>query len=266
LVLLGLGVSAGLVGFAGKGVEENGSVKKSEAAAGPQPLQQPQATSQKTEEDFITAAFDRGVAALGRNALDAAVSEFRAVLEKDPKHLGAVMHLGSVAHRRKDWEGMEVRMREALRLGASGVDNALVWMGLGFATLEQGKWEAATAAFAQTISLDPNNARARRFLALTLGRRGWFQAAEEEMRRSLQLDPDDAGAHFNLAVFYLQRQPVALELARRHYYRALELGFTADPEVETQLKAADPGEEKQPSKAAQAKAERVPAPSTPAKR
>jgi hypothetical protein len=59
---------------------------------------------------------------------------------------------------------------------------------------------------------------------------------------------------------------VALELARRHYYRALELGFTADPEVETQLKAADPGEEKQPSKAAQAKAERVPAPSTPAKR
>jgi hypothetical protein len=64
------------------------------------------------------------------------------------------------------------------------------------------------------------------------------QAAEEELRRSLEIEPDDAGAHFNLAVFYLRRKPVAVELARRHYYRALDLGFEPDPALEESLKDA----------------------------
>jgi Flp pilus assembly protein TadD len=104
--------------------------------------------------------------------------------------------------------------------------------------LEQSKLDAAIAAFAQVVALDPKNARGHRFFGLALGRRGWIQAAEEELRHSLEIEPDDAGAHFNLAVFYLQRKPVAIELARRHYYRALDLGFGSDPAIEGILKSA----------------------------
>lgn len=198
----------------------------------------------KSEADGeVEALFKKGADAFARNEWDAASEQFEAVLVKNPKHLGAVMHLGWVAQRRKDWASMEKQMRAALRMGEPAVENAGVWIGLGFATLEQEKWEAATAAFAQAVALDPSNARARRFLALALGRRGWFQSAEEEMRRALQIEPDDAGAHFNLAVFYLQRQPAAIELARRHYYRALDLGASADPQVEGQFKD---GEEEKP--------------------
>jgi Tfp pilus assembly protein PilF len=51
------------------------------------------------------------------------------------------------------------------------------------------------------------------------------------MRKALELQPDYQEAHFNLAVFYLQRNPPAVELARRHYQKALDLGGAPDAEV-----------------------------------
>jgi Tfp pilus assembly protein PilF len=237
LLLATLGAGACWVGTVSSG--ENPGEKKfspaeipaSAPAEAPAPNDPGSADKHAAEQRFKS-----GVSAFGLGKWEDAAAEFRQALEKDPAHLGAIIHLGWVAQRVGDWPAMETHMREALRTGLRAVDNALLWMGLGFATLEQEKWETATAAFAQVVSLEPNNARARRFLALTLGRRGWFQAAEEEMRRALQLEPDDAGAHFNLAVFYLQRQPVAIELARRHYYRAIELGSAPDPQVEAQVR------------------------------
>jgi hypothetical protein len=37
-------------------------------------------------------------------------------------------------------------------------------------------------------------------------------------------------------MIYTERTPPALELARRHYYRALALGAAADPDMEKLLK------------------------------
>ena len=69
-------------------------------------------------------------------------------------------------------------------------------------------------------------------LAMTLARKGWHSAAEEELRRALEIEPSDAGAHFNLAVLYLQRHPGAVELGRRHYFLAMDMGLAPDPAVE----------------------------------
>jgi hypothetical protein len=46
------------------------------------------------------------------------------------------------------------------------------------------------------------------------------------------LDPGYADANFNLAVLYLGRTPPLIELARRHYQRAIDLGAKHDPAIE----------------------------------
>jgi Flp pilus assembly protein TadD len=75
---------------------------------------------------------------------------------------------------------------------------------------------------------------------VTVGKKGWYSAAEDEMRKAIELQPDYAEAHFNLAVFYLQRNPPAVELARRHYQKARDLGAAPDPDVEKRLNAPNP--------------------------
>ena len=55
------------------------------------------------------------------------------------------------------------------------------------------------------------------------------------MRKAIELQPNYTEAHFNLAVFYLQRTPPAVELARRHYQKALDLGASPDAQLEKSL-------------------------------
>ncbi|NBV85470.1 MAG: hypothetical protein EBS01_04230, partial [Verrucomicrobia bacterium] len=168
------------------------------------------------------------VLALGKEDLAEAKAGFHKVLELDAEHLGALVNLGWIAQREKAWGEAEVFLRRAQRLSP---DNAAVWLALGVVALEQERLDFAHAAFAQVVALEPKHARAHRLLGLTLCRKNWFSGAEEELRRSLELEPNDAGAHFNLAVLYLHRKPVARELARRHYYRALDLGGAPDLQV-----------------------------------
>ncbi len=185
------------------------------------------------DPESIEERYKLGIMALSKNDSVAAASDFARVLEWNASHLGALVNLGWIAQRRQQWADSESFMRRAV---AVAPENPAVWLGLGLAVLEQSKLDAAIAAFAQVVALDPKSARGHRFFGLALGRRGWVQAAEEELRRSLEIEPDDAGAHFNLAVFYLRRKPVAVELARRHYYRALDLGSEPDPALEESLK------------------------------
>ena len=83
--------------------------------------------------------------------------------------------------------------------------------------------------------LEPKNAKAHNYLGVTLGRKGWRDGAEAELQRALELDENLADAHFNLAVVYLQENPPLVELARRHYYRARDLGAAPDSLVEKQI-------------------------------
>jgi Tfp pilus assembly protein PilF len=71
-----------------------------------------------------------------------------------------------------------------------------------------------------------------------LARRGWYSGAEDELQKVIQLQPNFADAHYNLALLYLQQTPPAVELARRHYQMALELGATPDADVAAKLAAA----------------------------
>ena len=151
---------------------------------------------------------------------------FQKVLNLSPNNPAALINLGIVEQRLNNFTEAERVLRRAVQ--ASPTSGA-GWLLLGIVSLEQGKLDAAFAHFAQAAYLDPKNPQTHVYLAVTLARKGWNSAAEDEFRRALELDGRLADAHYNLAVLYLQRIPPAVELARRHYQRALDLGAAPDP-------------------------------------
>jgi Flp pilus assembly protein TadD len=112
------------------------------------------------------------------------------------------------------------------------METAPAWLTLGMIYMDQNRFREALAALSQATLLDPKNPRARNFLGVVIGREGWIDGAQQELRRAVELNPAYADAHYNLAVFYLQEKPTAIELAKRHYFKAIELGVEKDPSME----------------------------------
>jgi tetratricopeptide (TPR) repeat protein len=174
----------------------------------------------------------QAIVAMGKGDLSTAKDDFLKVLKIVPDNVPTLINLGLVEYRAKNLDDAETRLKSAVHLAPEA---SLGWLILGVVQYDKGKFDGALASLAQAVMLDPQNAIAHQYLGVTIGQKGWYSGAEDEMRKALQLDPDYAEAHFNLAVFYLQRSPPAIELARRHYQKALELGSAPDPDVERNL-------------------------------
>ncbi|MGB8170861.1 MAG: tetratricopeptide repeat protein [Chthoniobacteraceae bacterium] len=180
---------------------------------------------------------NRALAEFTKNELDAARKDFLKVLELAPGNLPTTINLGLLEYRAKKYDDAEKLLKRVVR---SEPESGLGWLILGVIYYDQNKLDAALAALAQAVYFEPKDARAHHYLGVTIGRKGWYLGAEDEMRKAIALAPDYPEAHFNLAVFYLQRTPPAVELARRHYQQALDLGAAPDPQVEKSL--AEPKE------------------------
>jgi len=171
------------------------------------------------------AAFQRGDYKTGREFLQKA-------LELDPNHPITLVNLGSLEYRDGQLEEAEKHLRKATRVAP---ESFAAWMTLGVVAYEARKDDLALAALAQAVLLEPSNAQAHAYLGVTLGRKGWLDGAEASLARAVQLDETSRDAHFNLAVILLQRNPPSVELARKHYLRARELGAESDSLIEKQL-------------------------------
>jgi tetratricopeptide (TPR) repeat protein len=166
--------------------------------------------------------------ALAAGRLEDARTGFQKVLNLSPNNPAALINLGIVEQRLSNYSESERMLRRAVQ---AAPNSGAGWLLLGVVSLEQGKNEAAFAHFAQAVYHEPKNPQTHVYLAVSLARKGWNAAAEEEFRAALELEPKLADAHYNLAVLYLQHAPPAVELARRHYQRALDLGAAPDPAV-----------------------------------
>lgn len=157
------------------------------------------------------------------------------ILISEPDNAAALVELGSLESKARNFDAALPLLQRATRLKP---DDAAGWLALGVAACEGGKLDAALAALAQAVLLEPRNAKAHSYLGVTVGRKGWMDGAEAELQRALELDDTLSEAHFNLAVVYLQENPPMVELARRHYQRARDLGCAPDSLVEKQLKTS----------------------------
>jgi Flp pilus assembly protein TadD len=157
------------------------------------------------------------------------------LLKLSPENPTALVNLGLVEVRLGNPDNARKYLVRAIRVAP---DAALAWMTLGVIYQNEDITEGATAALAQAVYLDPKSPQAHNYYAVTLAKRGWYDAAEEELQKAVQLAPSFAEAQYNLALVYFQRQPPAVELARRHYQKAIELGAAPDPDFEAKLNAA----------------------------
>jgi tetratricopeptide (TPR) repeat protein len=176
-----------------------------------------------------------GNAAFSHRDFERAYRAYSKVLDLAPDNLLGLINLGVVEYSLKKFEDAEAHLKRAVQIK---LDAAPAWLTLGIIYMDQNRLDDALAALAQATLYDPRNARGRNYLGVVVGRKGWIDGAQAELRKAVEIDPNYSDAHFNLAVFYLEGKPPSVELARRHYYRAIELGAPPDPEIEKTLKSA----------------------------
>ena len=172
-----------------------------------------------------SAAADGNAAFLRKDYANARKA-YQRVLDLVPNNVLGLVNLGVVEFS----SGNQDKAEELLKKGLT----------LGIIYMDREQFDAALAALAQAVLQAPRNPRARNYLGVVIGRKGWIDGAESELRRAVELDPSYSDAHYNLAVFYLEEKPPAVELARRHYFRAIELGAEKDPAIEKVLKSEPP--------------------------
>jgi tetratricopeptide (TPR) repeat protein len=189
--------------------------------------------ARETEKEFtpraLAAAIAEGNVAFERKDYGAARNAYTRVLTLEPDNLMGLVNLGMVEFYSGHPDKAEELLKKAVR---QRLESAPAWLTLGMIYMDRNERDAAIAALSQAMLQDPLNARTRNFLGVVMGRRGWIEGAQHELRRAVELDPSYADAHYNLAVFYLEEKPPAVELARRHYQKAIELGVEKDPEME----------------------------------
>jgi len=127
-----------------------------------------------------------------------AIEAYRKVLEFNPSAAGALVNLGTIYYRQR-------------------------------------KFAEAEKYYVEAIAADPEYALAQFNLGNLFDEQGRIVEALEHYRLALGLNANYADAHFNLALVYATSKPPSLELARREYNRALELGIAKDPRLEKLL-------------------------------
>lgn len=181
---------------------------------------------------ILTEAIAEGNIAFERKEYQTARNAYNRVLKLEPENLMGLVNLGTVEFYSGHPDKGEELLKKAVRLR---LELAPAWLTLGMIYMDRNEPDAALAALSQAMFQDPLNARTRNFLGVVMGRRGWIDAAQNELRRAVEINPSYADAHYNLAVFYLEEKPPAIELARRHYQKAVELGVEKDSRIENLL-------------------------------
>jgi Flp pilus assembly protein TadD len=176
----------------------------------------------------------QALAALEKGDNTQAKRLFEKVLTLAPGNAPTLINLALIEYRQKRLSDAETLLKSAVK---SAPESGLPWLVLGVVQFEQNKLDAALAALAMAAYLEPKDARTHHYLGVVVGSKGWYSAAEDEMRKAIELEPGYAEAHYNLAVFYLERKPPAVELARRHYYKSVDLGGAPDAEIEKKIEA-----------------------------
>ena len=163
---------------------------------------------------------------------DEAAAKYQMIIDKYPESLYAWSNLGVVRSQEGKLQEAMKALQQAVKLSPN---DAFSYRNLGIVYYQLNQNDAAIDALERSIALDPNNVYSHDYLGCACSQKGWQEVAEKEFQKAIEINDDFPDAHYNLAIVYAMQKPPALELARRHYKRALELGLPKDPRLEKLL-------------------------------
>lgn len=176
---------------------------------------------------------DKAARAFSKHDWDGARKAYREMLEVDPENALAWANLGAVEQQAQNRDAAVACFEASTRFNGQLVQS---WIALGLLYSDKGDRYKAISAYTRALHEDPLDARAHNYLAIEAQGIGWSETALSELQRAIEINPDYGIAQFNLATMYLDRKPPAMELARRHYDKAIALGVTKDEDIERKLK------------------------------
>ncbi len=176
---------------------------------------------------------ERGAKAISSGDWQTARSAYNEMILQAPSNPLAYANLGVAEYQLGNLGEAENYLRKSLDLEPRIAAN---WMTLGLIQYQGRRLLLAISSLTRAIHEDPQLAQAHMLLGAVTYEYGWVDAAIGELKRVIELEPDHEDAHYNLAKTYLSLKPAKVELGRRHYYRALDLGMGPDAEIESVLR------------------------------
>jgi tetratricopeptide (TPR) repeat protein len=168
---------------------------------------------------------------------DESAAKYQDIIDKYPESLYAWSNLGVVRFQQGKFEEALKALQQAVKLSPT---DAFSYSNLGIVYYQLNQYENAIDALNAAKALDPTDAKTHNYLGCAESQKGWQEVSEKEFRKAIEIDPNFGDAHFNLALVYATSKPPSLELARREYNRALELGIAKDARLEKLLEGSQP--------------------------
>jgi tetratricopeptide (TPR) repeat protein len=175
---------------------------------------------------------------------DESAAKYQSIIDKYPESLYAWSNLGVVRFQQGKFDDALKALQQAVKLSPT---DAFSYSNLGIVYYQLNQFENAIDALNAAKALDPNDPKTHNYLGCACSQKGWQEVAEKEFRKAIELDPNFGDAHFNLALVYATQKPPALELARREYNKALELGIAKDARLEKLLDGTGASASAQPA-------------------
>lgn len=184
---------------------------------------------------LTTAIGKRAAKAFLKGNLLEARDAFLEILKSDPDNAPTLTNLGATFLELKQYRLARTHLEKALQANPELHQARTI---LGITYLRSGDSYRAISSLSRVVAAEPKNARAHNYLAMATLEKGWTQAAERQLQEAVSADPGFADAHYNLAIRYMEKKPPAVELARRHYQRAIDLGATPSSKLHTRIQSA----------------------------
>ncbi len=174
---------------------------------------------------------------------DDAAEIYLKILKRFPKALHPLSNLGVTYFTAGKYKEAEKTLREALSIAPH---DAFCYSILGVVLYQLQRPDEAWDALTLALALHPNDPQTHNYLSLVLVRKGLLEPAEREAREAIALNPNYSDAHYHLAVLYSSPEKPSKELARRHYFKSVELGGARDERLESSI-GVPPTAESQPT-------------------